>query len=128
MAIETINISEIRQRIDSKIGKCDLAIPGLKKEIVEALIDSEQFNDYQQDQIYQWVIRAYLINAKLQEYITEEQFEDYIQQATTEKGREQLAASIILSSLTLADSLPQLQYMNVDSEDKVKPLLSVISH
>lgn len=128
MAIEKINISEIRKRIDSQIGKCELAIPGLKKDVIESVLDSEQFSDYLQDQIYRWVIRAYLVNAKLQEYIDDEQFEAYIQQATTEQGREQLAASILLSAVPLASSLPPMQYMSVDSEEKPQPLLSVVAH
>jgi len=128
MTIEKINISEIRERIDSQIARCELAIPGLEKEAIEAVLDSEQFNDYLQDQIYRWVIRAYLVNSKLQEYINDEQFEDYIQQATTEQGREQLAASILLSAVPLADSLPQLQYMSVDSEENSKPHLSVVAN
>jgi len=48
MTIEKINISEIRERIDSQIARCELAIPGLEKEAIEAVLDSEQFNDYLQ--------------------------------------------------------------------------------
>jgi hypothetical protein len=128
MEIDKVNVSEIRNRIDSQIGKCELAIPSLKKDVIESVLDSEQFDDYLQDQIYHWVIRAYLVNAKIQEYIDEEQFEEYIQQATTERGREQLAASILLSAVPLASSLPPMQYMRVDPEEKNKPFLSIVAN
>ena len=71
-------------------------------------------------------IKAYLVNAKLQDYINDELFEEYIKQAKSEQGREQLAASILLSAVPLADSLPQLKYMSVEAEEK--PNLSIVSN
>jgi hypothetical protein len=128
MAIDTLNISEIRKRIDSQLGKCELAIPSLNTDVIESVLDNEQFDNYLQDQIYRWVINAYLVNAKLQEYIDKDQFEAYIQQATTEQGREQLAASILLSAVPLASSLTPMQYMSVDAEENKKPFMSIVAH
>lgn len=128
MAIESINISDIRSRIDSQLGACELNIPGIDKEKIDTVINSDQFDNYLQDQIYRWVIKAYLVNAKLQDYINDELFEEYIKQAKTEQGREQLAASILLSAVPLADSLPQLKYMSVEAEEKNKPNLSIVSN
>lgn len=128
MAIETINISEIRKQIDEQIGVSALNVPGVNKELVNAVLNSGPFEEYLQDQIYRWVIRAYLVNAKLQEYITEEQFQAYIEQAKTEQGREQLAASIILSSVPMAEELPQFQYISVEPDEQTEPHLTVVAH
>ena len=50
MAIESINISDIRSRIDSQLGACELNIPGIDKEQIDTVIDSDQFDNYLQDQ------------------------------------------------------------------------------
>ena len=128
MTIETINISEIRERIDSQIGKSKLVIPGVANHIVNKVLDSNQYDDYLQDQVYRWVITTYLVNAKLQGYISETEFEGYVAQAKTAGGREQLAASVILSGVPLVGSMPQLEYVSIESEEPQVPELSLVSH
>jgi len=128
MANEMMNISEIRNKIDSQIEDYELDIPGLKKEVTEDFLNSDQFNKYLQDQVYCWAIRSYLVNAKLQEQMTDEKFDAYLQQLSTEQGREQLGASIILASVPLANDLPQVEYMSVESEEIPSPILSVVTH
>lgn len=127
MAIEAKNISEIRKKIDDQIGEGTLNVPGVNKELLNTVLNKGPFEDYLQDQIHRWVIRVYLINAKLQEYITEAQFQVYIEQAKTKPGREQLAVSIILSSVPMADEIPQFQYICIEPEEKPVPHLTVVA-
>jgi hypothetical protein len=130
MEFEKINISAIRKKIDSEIGESTLSIPGVDKELVNEVLNSAQFGDYLQDQIYRWVIRAYFVNAQVQGYISERQMNAYLNQAKSAEGREQLAASILLSSVPGADNLPSFQYVRVEPEQVVEesvPHLSLVA-
>lgn len=130
MEFEKINISAIRKKIDSEIGESTLSIPGVDKELVNEVLNSAQFGDYLQDQIYRWVIRAYFVNAQVQGYISERQMNAYLDQAKSAEGREQLAASILLSSVPGADNLPSFQYVRVEPEQVVEesvPHLSLVA-
>ncbi len=130
MEFEKINISAIRKKIDSEIGESTLNIPGVDKELVNEVLNSSQFGEYLQDQIYRWVIRAYFVNAQVQGYISERQMNAYLNQAKSSEGREQLAASILLSSVPGADNLPSFQYVRVEPEEVVEesvPHLSLVA-
>lgn len=130
MEFEKINISAIRKKIDSEIGESTLSIPGVDKELVNEVLNSSQFGEYLQDQIYRWVIRAYFVNAQVQGYISERQMNAYLNQAKSSEGREQLAASILLSSVPGADNLPSFQYVRVEPEEVVEesvPHLSLVA-
>jgi len=128
MTIEKINISEIGKLIDNNIGLCNLVVPGVDKNMVESVLDSQEYNEYLQDQIYRWVIKTFLVNAKLQACISEEQFALYLKNIKSEGGREGLAASIVLSSVPFASELNALQYVTLESEENTIAHLSVAAH
>lgn len=127
MEFEKINISAIRKKIDSEIGESTLNIPGVDKELVNQVLNSAPYQDYLQDQIYRWVIRAYFVNAQVQGYISEPQMNAYLNQAKTAEGREQLAASILLSSVPGADNLPSFNYVRVEPEEIMEQPVSHLS-
>lgn len=130
MEFEKINISAIRKKIDCEIGESTLNIPEVDKALVDEVLNSAQFGEYLQDQIYRWVIRAYFVNAHVQGCISERQLNAYLNQAKSAEGREQLAVSILLSSVPGADNLPSFQYVRVEPEEVVEesvPHLSLVA-
>ncbi|MFA0809544.1 hypothetical protein [Microbulbifer epialgicus] len=128
MTTEAINLSEVLKRIDDRIGNDNLEVPGIANENLITIINSEFFDKFLNRKIYSWVIRTYLANAKIQERITDEQFEIYLSQIKTRQGMEQLAVSILLSSVSAQGGLQQLKAIPVAKSGSVKKEVSVMKY
>lgn len=128
MTIEKINISDIRKQIEDKMGLCNLVVPGVDKNSVENVLDSDEFRDYLQDQIYRWVVKTFLVNAKLQDSMSEEQFGYFLERIKDPRELEGISASVVLSSVPFAGELSNLQFVSIDSEEKPISHLSAVAH
>lgn len=116
MTDDMINISEIRNQIDAQIDSSELIIPGIKKDLVNSVLSSGEYKEHSLDKIHQWVIRSYLVNARLQNLISDSQWISCIKLAKTGQGREQLAVSILLSSISMIDVVLATQLTKVEAK------------
>lgn len=106
---DAINITEIQQQISASLSDGSVAVPGVSQEVIDRFLESKSLDDYIKSKTYHWVIRTYLVNALLQGHLSDERFQEYMKQAETDAGCEQLAVSILFSSLQKAGNLANYQ-------------------
>ncbi len=108
----------IKHTIEEQIPRVDLRIPNIHPATIDMVIHSEQYNVYFHDEVIRFMVTSYLINAILQELISTQILNVYMERITTLGGRESVAATIIEISSRLADELNEVPIGSVCLEPR----------
>ena len=111
--VELEELPTIKQAIDDCMGPVDTKFAGLDADVVSDVLNNPDYKEYQQDQVYRWIIRNFLLSSSVNGTLSSEKLSLYIRQASTPSGRERLAASLMLAPVMAAEDLVEMAAVDV---------------
>ena len=116
--VEMGTLPSIQSVIDRAMEAPDTDFAGLDSTQVKAVLENKDFRAYQQDQIYRWVIRNFLVSASVNGQLPEEKMSSFLAQAGSPAGRERLAAALMYMPVAYADEIPDMTPVDVQEYPK----------
>ena len=95
----------VLSQINDAMGQPENLEVLLNQKITPELMQSDVYQTYLCDESYMWAIRTFLVNATFNGEISDERYNQILSTVTTPKGRENIAASLMLLPVLSANKL-----------------------
>lgn len=109
-------LGDHKARINLAMGKTECSDLVEGKTIDGNLLESPEYQRYQQDETYRWIIRNFLMNSVLSGTISQSRYDEIISVVKTYKGRESIVASLMRVPAMNADDIELMYSEAIGSE------------